>query len=826
MSDRQIFPSMIALALSSVSVVTAALEEVEVIASTPVSSIPSDMMRLPYAIQRADAVKLTRDGHLDLTDYALNRMGSVSINSAQNNPLQPDVSFRGFTVSPLLGLPQGLSVYQNGARLNEPLGDSVNWDLMALSAVNEMTLHSGSNPLYGLNSLGGAMSMTLKNGFTFEGHQLSASAGSWNRQRWVLESGGNNGVWGYYVNLDGLDEDGWRDLSESEALRGTASISWRNDDVSGMNLAYQYGDSDLIGNGASPVGLLAEERDAVFTAPDITANKMHMVTLDGFHQLNDRARLTTSLYYRDVDTDSFNGDASELMMCEYAGGGRGLLEEGEELEEHLEDVLDIDLDDICEGEVASIRSTDDLEEYLEMAADSLGLDEEFDVDDIADELGADAILTDEAINNISNRQQQSWGVDTQVTFTGTPWGDNHNLIVGLSYHEGDADFRSRTELAGLNPETRSTEGLGTGTFLEDEAVDVNAEVTNASVYFSNTWEASDQLAVFVSGRFNRTEVTLRDQSGERPELNGDHRFSRFNASLGANYRLSDDSVVYASLSESSRAPTPIELACNEGVFEVARRFAEARGDDPDDIDFECRLPNAFLADPPLKQVVSRHFETGLRSQSENLDYALGVFASRNRDDILFQSTGRSTGLFANVDATERVGIEASGRYRIGAVQLSANYTWLQATFADDMKVLSPNHSQADEEGEISVRDGDSIPGIPEHQFKFAADWQATESVSLGLEWLMFGDQYLRGDESNQMSTVDGYQLLNLSASVAMGQRLQLFARVDNVLDTEYENFGLLGEEPDEVIDGLADERPIFLGAGAPRAAWVGFRYRL
>ena len=84
--------------------------------------------RVPGNVQVATAEEIERSQSLDLTDFLNRSFSSVSINHAQNNPLQPDVTFRGFTASPLLGLPPGLSVYQNGVRINEPFGDTVNWD--------------------------------------------------------------------------------------------------------------------------------------------------------------------------------------------------------------------------------------------------------------------------------------------------------------------------------------------------------------------------------------------------------------------------------------------------------------------------------------------------------------------------------------------------------------------------------------------------------------------------------------------------------------------------------------------------------------------------
>ncbi|MEC7581715.1 MAG: Plug domain-containing protein, partial [Pseudomonadota bacterium] len=108
-----------------------------------------DSSKLPYPIQIGSAQELQNVGAVSLADFMGQSFSSVSLNDAQNNPLQRDLQYRGFTASPLLGLAQGLAVFQNGVRINEPLGDAVNWDLLPQSAINQITLGGGSNPLYG-----------------------------------------------------------------------------------------------------------------------------------------------------------------------------------------------------------------------------------------------------------------------------------------------------------------------------------------------------------------------------------------------------------------------------------------------------------------------------------------------------------------------------------------------------------------------------------------------------------------------------------------------------------------------------------------------------
>lgn len=801
------------------------VEEIQVIGVTPGSFSRQAVNRIPYAVHTTLAAELAQSQSLDVSDFLNNRSASVSINSAQNNPLQPDVRFRGFTASPLLGLPQGLAVYQNGVRINEPLGDSVNWDMLPESAIASLDLIGGSNPVYGLNTLGGALALTMKNGFNYSGTEIEGLTGSWDRRTASFETGGNNGTWGYYLNVSHFDEDGWRRLSESEATNFYGSLSWRDGDTSAVDFNVQRGVSDLIGNGAIPVGLLEQQRDAIFTAPDVTENDVTMFSLEGSHAFSSNLRFSGNAYWRENKTDSFNGDASEFEVCEFAGGAKALFEESDDIEDALEDDLDIELDDICEGEDDDIRSFHDLMELIEQRAELAGFDEDdYELEDISDELSGTGILTDEAINNISKRKQRSRGFGGQMEWGGDLFARPSQLVTGFNYFEGDSTFDSVLELSRLDPLTRSTRGLGVGTFVEEAATSIDTSIETWSWYFLETLDVTDELALTLSGRYNHSDIRLRDQSGQRPELNGDHKFSRFNPAVGFTWNPDASATYYGSWSQSSRVPTPIELACNEGVFELARQYAIADGDDPDDIDFECRLPNAFLADPPLDEVVTSTFELGVRGLFNNVRYQFGVFHATNKDDIIFQTTGRATGLFANVDETQRRGFEAAFAGSVQQLDWYATYAFTEATFRDDFAVLSPNHPQANDEGEIWVESGDRMPGQPQNIFKLGGDYHLTQAFSLGAEAIYNSSQVLRGDESNQMDTLSGYTLVNLRAAYTTGN-LSVFARVTNALDKDYVNFGLVGEDPREVLDSLSNNDPVFVGAGAPRAGWIGVRYK-
>jgi outer membrane receptor protein involved in Fe transport len=283
------------------------------------------------------------------------------------------------------------------------------------------------------------------------------------------------------------------------------------------------------------------------------------------------------------------------------------------------------------------------------------------------------------------------------------------------------------------------------------------------------------------------------------------------------FRLAPAMTLFASYGQSARAPTPVELAC-------------ASEDAP------CSLPNAFLADPPLDQVVATSAEVGLLGATDGgLQWQVGAFHTVNEDDILFQTTGGAqgnVGFFDNVSDTRRAGIEVSLSQRRSRLQWFVEYSFIEATFEEAFIVNSPNHpifeadpaaAQIVGEDKLRVASGSRIPGIPEHQANLGVDFAFAGRFSLGADVMLRSGVYLRGDEINGLDKTDGYAILNLRGEYRIGDHVTVFARIENALDEEYETFGLLGE-PDEVFADFADPR--FFGAGPPLGAWLGVKIKL
>ena len=756
------------------------LEEVVVLAPYGTGIDPA---LVPANAQRAVAEQLQRSQSLDLTDFLNRQFSSVSINHAQNNPLQPDFNFRGFTASPLLGLPQGLSVYQNGVRINDAFGDTVNWDLIPVSAIDSVQMLAGAQPVFGLNTLGGALSLQMKNGFRYEGAAAEVYDGSFGRRGGSIQAGGNDGRWGFYGDADYFQENGWRVDSNSEATRLFAAVSLQESDWT-ADLSAAYANTELRGNGATPVELLAIDRSAVFTHPDITENEHTQMILEAARDISQAARLSGNVFYRRLDTDTFNGDGTIFDECQFA--------DGEFLvEEHF---ADVNGDGKC-----SAAADQDITQVL----DSNGGPIPAELDD--SELNA--------INNVGRRKQESYGGSAQLSLESQLLGSENDVTLGVAYSNGRTRFDSALEVASLL-ENRAT--TRTGIFAQEFATAVGSEVRSASVYFLDMLQLSDNVAATISGRYDDTRIELSDRSGANPQLDGNHDYSRFNPAVGITFRLAPAMTLYGSYGESTRAPSPVELAC-------------ASEDAP------CNLPNAFLADPPLEQVVAKSAEIGLRRESsEGLRWHVGGFYTRNHNDILFQTTGgpqANVGFFANVGDTLRTGIELSVSQRLQRLRWSVEYSYLDATFDDDFVVNSPNHPIFAEDPEspaiagedkLLVTSGSSIPGIPHHQANLGLDYSFSDRFELGADVVVRSGVYLRGDEANLLHRTDGYSILNLRAAWNLSDNVILFARVENVFDEKYETFGVLGE-PGEVFAEFTDPR--FLGVGPPRGAWVGARVK-
>ena len=253
--------------------VEATLPTVEVIGTTPLPGTGLLKSQTPAPVQTATGDQIGRSHALDLADFMNQHLGSVYVNEVQGNPYQPDVSYRGYTASPLLGTAQGLSVYMDGVRMNQPFGDVMSWDLIPRAAIDTMTLMPGSNPLFGLNTLGGALAIQTKDGLAWPGTSVQTTYGSHARRSLELEHGGSNdkGL-NWFVTGHLARDRGWREDSPSDVRQLFGKLGWQGGGTQ-LNLSLAHANNVLLGNGLQEQRFLDQSWRSIYTRPDITHNR-------------------------------------------------------------------------------------------------------------------------------------------------------------------------------------------------------------------------------------------------------------------------------------------------------------------------------------------------------------------------------------------------------------------------------------------------------------------------------------------------------------------------------------------------------------------------
>src|SRR6516162_11744356 len=290
------------------------LPAVEVVGATPLLGSGVDRDKVPAQTQILTDRDISRNGYPQMLRALDENVPGVALDNAAGNPFQPNLLYHGFLASPLQGNPQGLAVYLNGARFNQPFGDTVNWDLIPDLAIDRMDL-VGSNPVFGLNALGGALSVRMKNGFTYQGGELDLLGGSFTHYQGNLQYGVQSDNVAAYIAAAGLHEGGWRDLQSSNLGNFYGDLGWRGYGGE-VHINVTAAQTRLNGPGTSPVELLAVAPGAQFTAPNLITNKYTHVNLTGSYDITDTTSLQGLAYYTYFQQKVANGNVPVASPCD------------------------------------------------------------------------------------------------------------------------------------------------------------------------------------------------------------------------------------------------------------------------------------------------------------------------------------------------------------------------------------------------------------------------------------------------------------------------------------------------------------------------------
>ena len=737
-------------------------ERVEVIGTSPLPGQGVSRDALPYNTTLVRRPALQQAQTDTMSDYLARRVPGAQVNDIQGSPFQGDLTFRGFRASGLLGASQGLSVYLDGVRVNEPFGDVVNWDLVPEFSVDSLSLVPGANPAFGLNSLGGALSFTTASGQTAPGLRAEASVGSFGRKRLDLSHGGvHAGGWSHYLAVGGFDENGWRDESAGNLAHVNAKIAHQGE-VGTLSLSLLAGRSELIGNGLVPLYTLDEDgertpdlgsgrRSAVYTHPDLTRNHVSQASLAWRQALGEAMTLEALAYVRHSRRETINGDEAD----DEDGGG----------EEETQGLI---------GPLA-----------------------------VGDAPNA-------SFNQTATRQR---GAGLSVALSGHHGA--HQWQVGSSLDAARVSYR-QTEQEGFFDASR-------GVLPGDEAAELSAAVDgstrNLGLYATNTWRLAPRTHLTGTLRFNQARVsnqldTVDDDTGELEQQPREtFTYRSWNPAIGLSHRLEAGPTLFANIARNNRVPTVIELGCADPeepcrlpaglqadpylkqvvatTLEAGLRFGGSRGtrgsltvfrtDNKDDILFRSVSVTGQLG----------YFQNFARTRHQGLDAEL-----QTRLGPVDLSAG-----YSHLDAT----YQASGVLRQGERNVQIEPGTRIAGLPRHMLKLAA--------------DWTALPGL-----NLGADvqWLSSRGVSGNEDGLLEddGEQQLRQDLPGY-----ALLNLRAAFKPASWPGVELFARVNNVFDRRYASFGALAEtqfDAQGAYTGVGREA-VFVAPGAPRSVMVGVR---
>ena len=779
------------------------IQTIEIIANTPTLGARVNKNTLASNVQTAHGDQIENSGSLNLADFLQNNFTSVHLNDNQGNPFQVDLNYRGYSASPLLGTPQGLSVYVDGVRMNQPFGDIVQWDLIPNSAIQNISLFAGSNPVFGMNTLGGALSIQTKDGLSYQGMEMETGWGSFGRQSFELEHGAAyaNGVHSY-LNFKDFKDQGWREHSPSSVQQLFGKLGW-HDGLSDIKVSFSTFGSALTGNGLQQENLLHQNYTGVFTQPDQTNNTSTVLNLELKHELSPAWSLSGNTYLRRINSTTLNGDLNGNALGEKVYGYNAA--EGNWLLAHQ--LLSLGAPN------SATPSTQGLGFPSLRCLAQAGLNTE-------PNEKCDALI------NRTQTQQRSWGINAQANGKSNWWGQSHRFSLGASIDLSESIFRQQSQFAYLTPE-RSV--LGVNAFADgsqnsetafDQRVQLKGQSLHTHFFATNTLSFSEERAhLSTSGMWTRTNIdntdllypyapnysALATQGGlQRGSLTGSSAYQRFNPAVGLSMTPSLSFNPFIGYSESSRAPTSIELGCADPTY-------------------DCRLPNSMSGDPALRQVVTKTWELGARGQAQdpNLQWHGAFFVAQNQDDILFvsSSTHAGSGYFKNFGQTKRQGFEMGLKGALNKFNFGFNFTSLKATYETTESVVSALNPQANALGQITIAPGNTIPLMPSHLLNARAGFSFSPHFKSGLSMNAVDASFVRGNENNIPSAkVPGYAIFHWNSSYKVDQDTVVYANISNLWDKKFSSSGAIGPQAFTSNGAYTNSTlgALFQAPGAPR----------
>jgi iron complex outermembrane recepter protein len=717
------------------------LPEINVVSTTPVGGTGIPLDKYPGNVQILNYRDIPQNSR-NPAEMLNETVGSMNINETQGNPYVIDLNYRGFTASPVLGTPQGISVFLDGMRVNEPFGDVVSWDLIPQIAIANVTVIPGSNPVYGLNTLGGAVSMNTKSGFAFPGGEAKVTLGSFGRRSLDAEYGGHSDNKDYYVATSLSDDRGWAAYNPSRIRQFFGKVGYQSDRAD-LDLSVMYADNQLNGNQNVPLSTLGNAA-AGYSHPDYTNTQAFTLNLRGSMALNEEKSIAGNLYYRHITRDVFNSN--------------------------LDDSVATSTNNPTCITSADCPASNLLANYTQNI------------------YGANLQWSNSG-KLLGKTQVLTAGVNAEygeTTFTNTgqhAFVDNTNATIGIDAFMPQATIQSSNRRFGV---------FATDTFDATErlAVTVSARYDYAWIGLSGT-SCTDPSGLCDGAAL----VSPAPGTNTLADVSGNHSYQRLNPSLGMTYQLSPRLTGFANYAEGFRTPSAIELACAD-PNSPCTGIPNAFGADPD---LQAVVSKTY--EVGFRANVSERMRWRAAAFYSTL-YNDILFNQTNAVQGYFANVGktRRQGVELSLDGNaDRLD------YAVGASWVDATFqSPFTLANGSNSACIAANGAGGGCAG-VVAQPGDKMPGIPALTMKLRVGYALTPQTRVKMTVLAQGPQYARGDENNQdvNGRVPGFATVKLDVSHRVDKKFEVFGGATNLFNARYATYGTLG--PNNLASGSAEQ---------------------
>ena len=760
----QLGAGLLASAPTPIRADTIVLPTFDVVATTPLGGGQINVSQSPFAVWQTSAQDIQTFNDTTLPQSLARSAPGVTVGNVSGNEFEPDLSYRGFDATAVTGTPQGLAVYQNGTRINEAFGDVVNWDLIPANAIDKTTIVA-ANPIFGLNALGGAVTVTMKNGFTWQGFEADFEGGSFYRAQEQIQFGKQVGAWSVYMAANQINDGGWRVAEASQLTNFYGDVGYKANGFE-LHLQLTAGNTQFGVAAYTPIQQLQTNWGSVYTLPQTTDNQMAMLQWTGAYAYSPTLSFQAGAYFRQFNQQHVDGNGTDVTPCPPYSCLNG---------SPVHDTTGGIIPDISQGGTLDLGEDDD-----------------------------------------NQTQSRSVGVSGQVVDTDKIFGHDNTLTAGTSLDYGWTHYTGNSTL-GTIAFTNNSYPLTASPYIIDEPdsflnpIDVKANNTYVGVYALDTFNATDRLTLTGGARFNFAGINLEGTNDAL--LSGYSDYFHLNPTAGLTYKITPDINFYAGYAMTNRTPTPLELGCASATDPcIIDNFLSS--DPPlkqvvgQTFELGFRGQNALAA---------------LGPQWGKLQWSAGLFRTTLANDILpVVSTFNGFGYYTNVGTTLRQGAEVGAQWTGDKWTAYANYTYIDAIYLTTFEEPSPNNPLADANGNIPITNGTQIAGIPKNTIKAGIDYAVTDKWKIGADMVAASGQVIFGNENGAVPQAPGYTIFGLHTSYQYNKQVQLYGYAQNIFDQRYYTSGGLVQTR-EFMTGPAITNPQSFGPGKPFAIFGGVR---